>query len=188
MPLSEGEVDAHIEKWESALAAGSYPHRRYWPSRLFHHSPIENAVRILNEGYIRARRDPENAVQRDVAGRNVINLRHDAHDFVRFYFRPKTPTQFHIEGIRKEDECEEFGVHAPILIMFVFRAKPILTNAGTRFSDENMQRGSALVGDDLGFFRTIPFEKVYQEGGFAWGQEHNRIPLCGGSRTDSHSA
>ncbi len=165
MPLSNDEVDAHIGRWEAYYRQQPYPHRVKWPSRLFHHAPLENAVSILQQGFIRARNDPENNLPLDVAGADIINLRDHAHNSVRFYFRPRTPTQFHVEGVRKVEDCRDFDVHAPILVMFVFKAKPILTAPGTRFSDENMQRGSAILGENNEFFQTIPFAKVYHEGG-----------------------
>lgn len=166
MALSVEEVDAHIAKWEQWADRPYYSHRKHWPSRLFHHAPVENAVRILTEGVLRARADPHIDLKRDIAGEGVIDVRVDAHTYVRMYFRPRTPTQFHIEGVRKKHECE-FGFQAPILIMFVLDARPILTRAGTRFSDENMQRVSASVGDDATFLAAIPWEKVYHEGGLA---------------------
>lgn len=165
MPLTEENVDSHIARWEEYYRNRPYPHRVKWPSRLFHHAPLENAVEIIQQGVIRARNDPANGMPRDVAGQAVIGLRNYAHGFVRFYFRPRTPTQFYVEGVRKVEDCEDFGVHAPVLVMFVFSAKPILTKENTRFSDENMQRGSAQVGDDYEFLQSIPFEKVYHEGG-----------------------
>jgi hypothetical protein len=168
MALTHDEADAHVRAWEETLAGSSYPHRRHWPSRLFHHSPLENAVRILLEGVIRSRRDPGNALPRNIAGRGVIDIRDDAHNFVRFYFRPKTPTQFHIEGIRKPEECEEFGFQAPILIMLIFGAREILTKEGTMFSAENMQRRNTVPGENFEFFSSIPFDKVYHEGFQNW--------------------
>ncbi|WP_227340318.1 DarT ssDNA thymidine ADP-ribosyltransferase family protein [Sphingopyxis sp. P8] len=164
MALSAEEADAHILEWERKLDLPYFSHRSKWPSRLFHHAPLENAVQILSEGVLRSRADPDINLRRNVAGDGVIDARVDAHEFVRLYFRPRTPTQFHIEGIRKRLECE-FGHQAPILIMFVLKARPILTRLGTRFSNENMQRNSALVGDDAAFFAGIPWEKVYHEGG-----------------------
>lgn len=172
MALSDEEADAHIAKWEGRLDRPYYTHRKHWPARLFHHSPVENAVRILAEGVFRARADPDIDLCRDVAGEGVIDLRHDAHEFVRLYFRPRTPTQFHIEGIRKAHECE-FGFQAPILVMFVLDARPILTREGTLFSNENMQRGSAQVGSDKEFLDAIPWEKVFHEGGL--GGDHSII-------------
>lgn len=169
MALTAAQVYQHIAKWENYLRGKSYPHRVGWPSKLFHHCPIENAVSILRDGNIRSRNDEENCHDLDVAGQGIIDTTDVAHASSRFYFRPRTPTQYHIEGIRKPSDCEKFGpsAHAPILVMFVLRAQNILTLDGTRFSNKNMQILSAQVGDNLQFFDTIPFEKVYHQGSIA---------------------
>lgn len=144
MALTADEAREHIAKRRQALEGAAYPHRVRWPARLFHHSPIENAVAILGGRELKARNDATLQIRRDVAGDGVIQARQDAHDFVRLYFRPRTPTQFHIEGIRKPEDCQ-FGHQAPVLIMFIFRAAPILTTAGVLFSDRNMQRNGNYI-------------------------------------------
>lgn len=164
MALTLPFLNAHIAAWEQHFGATQvYPYRVQWPSKLFHHAPIENALTILRDGALKSRNDPTNTHPRDIAGDGVIDNRPDAHTAVRLYFRPKTPTQFHIEGIRKADECQ-FGHQAPILVMFVLQSQPILTTAGVRFSDRNMQSNYAAVGSDNQFFGTIPFDKVFHEG------------------------
>src|SRR5687768_16448963 len=105
MALSDEFIQTHIARWEQELNKPSYAHRAKWPSRLFHHSPLGNAVRILTEGALRARNDPANSQFVDVAAPDVIAVRGDAHQYVRLYYRPRTPTQFHPEGIRKVGEC-----------------------------------------------------------------------------------
>jgi hypothetical protein len=167
MALSPAFVDAHIARWEAALNLPYYPHRKSWPSLLFHHAPLDNAVRILTEGFLRSRNDPANSRPSDVAGEGVIDTREDAHDWVRMYFRPKTPTQFNIEGIRQVGECA-FGenAHAPILVMFGLDAKSVLTQQDVIFSDRNMQLSSAITGNSPEHFSSIPFEKVYHEGSY----------------------
>ena len=164
MPLTRQQAQQHIDQRRASLVNRPYPHRVRWPSRLFHHSPIENAVQILQQGVLRARADHHLHICRDVAGDGVIHARFDAHQFVRFYFRPRTPTQFHIEGFRRADECE-FGHQAPVLVMLVFHALGILSGEETRFSDRNMQRGDARTGNSLEFIQSIPWDKVYHEGG-----------------------
>jgi hypothetical protein len=164
--LGQAFVEAHIARWEAKLQSPFYPHRHKWPSRLFHHSPLENAVKIILDGNLRSRDDPKNLREKDVAAETVIGYRQHAHRSVRLYFRPRTPTQYHIEGIRKLGECK-FGdnAHAPILIMFVLDARRVLTKSGIQFCDRNMQSGSAFPDDTLEYFENIPFEKVYHEGG-----------------------
>lgn len=167
MALSRQIVEAHIASWAQSLAQPPhYAHRQKWPNYLFHHSPLQNAVEILRGGQLRSRNDPGNNQPLDVAAPGVIDARQEAHDFVRMYFRPCTPTQYHIEGIRKAGECR-YGdqSHAPILVMFVLDANAILTRAGTHFSDRNMQVGAAEYSDTPEYFAGIPFAKVYHIGG-----------------------
>lgn len=168
MALSGAFVDSHITTWSASLAASYRPYRGRWPARLFHHAPIENAVAILRDGNLRSRNDAQNALVRDIAGIGVIDARNHAHEFGRIYFRPRTPTQWHIEGIRKPGECAHGeNAHAPILIMFVFDARSVLLQDGVCFSDRNMQLASASVGDTEAYFSSIPFHKVYHEGDIA---------------------
>lgn len=165
MALRPAFVDEHIARQTQRLTSEYYPHRKHWPARLFHHAPLENAVAILQAGVLRSRNDPFNPHPRDVAAPDVINTRVDAHDYVRLYFRPKTPTQYNIEGIRKVNECQ-YGeaTHAPFLVMFALDARTVLCQQDVRFSDRNMQLGSTVSGDTEAYFSEIPFEKVFSEG------------------------
>lgn len=165
MALSQAFVAAHIQHWQAQLNQSWYNYRRYWPDCLFHHAPLENAAAILASGMLRSRNDPGNLRPRDVAAREVNAARTHAHDRVRLYFRPKTPTQYHIEGIRKPGECL-FGeeTHAPVLVMFILDAERILTMPNAQFCDRNMQRADAVPSDTEAYFAAIPFDKVYHEG------------------------
>ncbi len=166
MALSEAFIASHIAKWEAVLNNPFRPYRAKWPSRLFHHAPIENAVKILKDGNLRSRLDPNNDREKDIAAAGVIESRIHAHDFVRLYFRPRKPTQWHVEGVRKPGECN-YGdqAHAPVLVMMVFDARRVLIREGVQFSDRNMQLGEAIPGSDEEYFSAIPFGKVYHEGG-----------------------
>jgi hypothetical protein len=164
--LTPAFVDAHIAHWQQQLTSPYYPHRKHWPGRLFHHAPIENAVAILRDGNLRSRNDSANMHPIDVAAPGVIDARTHAHDRVRLYFRPKTPTQWHIEGIRRDGECTYgMGSHAPVLVMFGLDARSILCRPDIRFSNRNMQLNDTVAGDDEAYFADIPFAKVYSEGG-----------------------
>lgn len=168
MALSEAFVEQHIAYWTEQLGAGVHQYRKHWPSRLFHHAPLETALAIINDGYLRARNDPERKVLQGVAAAGVIDNRQEAHGRVRLYFRPRTPTQFHIEGIRKDPDCN-YGTdaHAPVLVMFALDARRVLSRPDILFSDQNMQNRSASIGSDEAFFTNIPFASVYHEGGIA---------------------
>lgn len=166
MPLSAEFLNQHINNWEERLRGPSYTYREKWPSRLFHHAPIENVLEILRSRLLKSREDSRDGHVLDVAAPGVIDARRHAHNKARLYFRPRTPTQFHIEGIRKPADCL-YGqaAHAPILVMLVFEARSILLRPDTFFSDRNMQLGGANPDNSEEYFATIPFEKVYHEGG-----------------------
>lgn len=168
MALSEDFVDQHIAYWSNQLSTGYYSYRKHWPAWLFHHAPLETALAIIKDGHLRSRNDPLRKQMQDVAAGGVIDNRQEAHGRVRLYFRPRNPTQFHIEGIRKGVDCQ-YGpnAHAPVLVMFVLDAKRVLTRPDVLFSDRNMQKNSAHVGDNEDFFATIPFASVFHEGGIA---------------------
>lgn len=133
---------------------------------------MENAIAILKDGYLRSRNDAANQRPRDVAAPGVIDARAHAHDRVRIYFRPKTPTQWHIEGIRKPGECK-YGdaTHAGMSVMFALDAKLVLMRHNTKFSNQNMQLTATIPGDTEQYFSAIDFSKVYSEGGT--GGDHN---------------
>lgn len=170
MALSERICVEHIKRWEESLAGGGMPYRARWPSRLFHHAPIENAVEILKSMQLASRRDLAGVNQVDAAAQDVIAAREDAHRFGRLYFRPRTPTQFHCEGIRKIEELYH-GAHSPVLIMLVLDAKEVLTSKGVQFSDMNMQSPSADFGDTDEFFANIRFDRVYHDSAFGQGEK-----------------
>lgn len=165
MALTAAYVDRHIADWQQRLASPFYPHRKHWPAHLFHHAPIENAVAILKDRCLRSRNDADNLRPRDVAAPGVIDARQHAHDRVRLYFRPKTPTQWHIEGIRKPGECT-YGdaTHAGVLVMFALDARSVLIKPNTMFSNQNMQLGGTVPGNSEDYFSKIEFGKVYSEG------------------------
>jgi hypothetical protein len=165
MGITRTRAQRHIEEWERKLTGPAYAHRRRWPGRLFHHTPIENAASILNDGVLLSRNDSHEKRKLDIAGAVVIQNRDRAHQFARLYFRPRTPTQFHIEGIRKVGDYYMGDTHAPTLVMLIFDSFEILTREGVRFSDGNMQSYGANDGEDDEFFDTIEFAKVFHEGG-----------------------
>ncbi len=165
MGLSPDVVRLHIDYWEHHLSKGNRPYRRHWPSRLFRHEPLESAVKILQSRVLLSRREAAGEIERDIAPADIIASTAAARDSVRLYFRPKSPTQYHIEGIRKPNELYH-GSQAPVLIIMVFRAEDILTQPGVEFSDGNMQSYGTVTGSTDAEFKAIPFELVYHDGAF----------------------
>jgi hypothetical protein len=167
MALTEAVIDAHIARWEQTLANSAYPYRSKWPARLFHHAPLENIAAILNSGSLLSRDDSNATRPLDVAEPSIINNRTAAHAFGRLYFRPRTPTQFCIEGIRKPTEYYKGTKHCPTIGVLVFDTKTILMMDGVKFTPANMQSHGTRSDSSEEFFQTIDFASVYHEGPFA---------------------
>jgi len=160
MPISLVAAQDHIERWQKKLAQSRAPYRQFWPKFLFRHEDIGNAASVLKSGVLLSRASAGEAGFENIAAEDIVNANIRAHDFARLYFRPRTPTQFHIEGIRRVAEYYH-GVHAPVLAMFVFSADRVLVRPGTQFSDGNMQSPQTSLGDNGNFFSGIDFESVY---------------------------
>lgn len=69
-----------------------------WKGFVFHFAHLSNAAEILRMMAIKSR---NKALQVSDSAGSVVNRRHTAHDFARFYFRPLTPTQFYNENLGK---------------------------------------------------------------------------------------
>ena len=92
--------------------------------------------------------------------------------YVRLYFRPRTPMQYDIEGIRPKDRFV-LGAHCPVPVIMLFNSVEILTRADTRFSQGNLA-ADAAVGDDVRFLETIPFKEVYHDTRF---EQHEKASI-----------
>ncbi len=84
-------------------------------------------------------------------------------DYVRFYFRPRTPTQFHMEGIRPVDQRSR-GANCPVPVFFLFESTDILTRLDTRFSDGNLATFNPRIGDSCEELMDLPLEEIFHTG------------------------
>jgi hypothetical protein len=166
MGLRASAIKAHIEHWSGELAHGDYNFRANWPAYLYRHEPVENAAKILRDGVLLSRSLSSGIRPRDIAGSEVISADDRAHGFARLYFRPRNPTQYHVEGVRKRHEYwrNESNAHAPVLIMLLFDARKILTLDNVEFSDGNMQSIRSTTSKHEKFFQNIDFGRVYHYG------------------------
>jgi hypothetical protein len=105
-------------------------------------------------------------MQIDNASTEIIQKTRIEHkNYVRLYFRPRTPTQFNNEGIRPYDK-RKLGAHCPIPVFFCFDAFSVMTMTDTEFSNGNMASSHVDHDKTLDFFSSIPFEYVYHTGWF----------------------
>lgn len=162
MAVSPQTLEAHILQWEGRLNPS---YRVRWPSRLFRHETLENAIELLKSGNLLSRSHAAHVMKRDIAPEDIIDLNDAAHDYARLYFRPKTPTQYRIEGIRRAEEIWN-GKHAPLLYMFVLSSRHILTKENVGFSRGNMQVPGTPVLHTDEEFATLDFRKIYHEGSY----------------------
>jgi hypothetical protein len=137
-----------------------------WPRSLYRVDDVRAAAGILNNGilYSRTRAQQLGMLAHDSAAPSVIgNSAPWIKDYVRLYFRPKTPTEYRSEGFRPKAQIE-MGAHRPMPVVLVFEAYPILAADGTRFTNGNAATRAVSFGETASFLRTIPFSRVYHEG------------------------
>jgi len=142
-------------------------YRTHWPTYLYRHEPLQNALSILGRGSLLSRNDAVDAsvIMTDIAPSEIIDHRSTAHTSGRLYFRPRTPTQFHIEGIRKPEDYFQ-GKHAGFLVMLMFDSECVLTQPTVRFSCGNMQSSQSVVRDgDVGFGE-LDFDGIYHDSAY----------------------
>lgn len=135
---------------------------KWWPKFVYHFTDILNAVQILESNLILSRHAAIEAglMKHDNASIMVIrNTSEDAKRFARFYFRPRTPTQWNNEGFRPVGKRENDS-HCPIPIYFLLDAKQVLTLEQSSFSDGNLAAGSTLRSSGTDFIK-LPFDKIY---------------------------
>jgi len=151
--------------------------QKWWVDHLFHFTDILNAVEILKSGFLRSRTelDQHKLIPTDIASSEIIsNTDEKWKDYVRLYFRPRTPMQYRNEGFRPIDKRELGGAHCPIPIIFIFNSIPILTDSETSFSEGNLAAGST-TGKTTRYYLSLPFNKIYHEGSVSDDSKRNII-------------
>lgn len=163
------DIQQHVATGSNQLRG-----REWWPRFVYHYTDIQDAVNILRTGILYSRSE---AVRRGLmisenASRTVIDQTKPSHlEFARFYFRPRTPTQFRNEGIRPVEHQwrpspTQPPAHCPVPIFFCFDAVTVLGQDETEFSNGNMGSSGVVHAGTLEFFRQIPFKYVYHQGSF----------------------
>lgn len=143
---------------------------------IYHFSHIENAVDIIRNSSIKSRNSAN--IKADAAG-TVVHLRDDAHEYARFYFRPKTPTQFYNEFLGKRpidgyykgqnwvswyEKARALGhPKCPVPIFFRFNMHEVLFAKGVdcRISNGNMQTSSTSFGKIAAMIDRFNVDRLY---------------------------
>jgi len=152
----------HCEYLQQSLSGHCKP---WWPKFIFHYTDLENATSILETRCIYSREAALRAgvMKNDNASATVMGrTTDDVKTHARFYFRPRTPTQFRNEGIRaKQDLALESN--CPVPVFFLLDAVDVLTRKDTVFC-----AGSAYYGwphlSSAVEFSAMPFDLIYHDG------------------------
>lgn len=147
-----------------------------WSGRIYHFAHLHNVISILDSCVMLSRNRVRNFV--DSAG-SVVNRRQDAHNFVRFYFRPRTFTQFYNEQMGLDYSDKHFGTarsfnypKMPIPVFISIDIEEILEKVESEilfYSNGNMQTNHARV-----FSVLDGFEHFNAEGAFLNSWEDRR--------------
>ena len=115
---------------------------------VYHFTALTNLISILDTGKIYSRNKCKDIPHTDSASSPVVNRTNITHDYARFYFNPKTPTQFYNENLgtkRTSDYSDQYlGLGSPKCPMTVMIQLPLINvikqNRGkVAYSDGNAQ-------------------------------------------------
>lgn len=151
--------------------------RQWWPNYLFHVTDIKNVVSILNEGFLWSRNELQmrNLTWHDAASSEIIEQTDsELIDYVRFYFRPLTPTAYRNEGFRPKSQLYH-SAHCPVPVYLLFDHRNIISLDGTRFSNGSLARQGYQIFRSAIEFKQLDFEKIYHNQWFSEDEKRDII-------------
>ena len=160
------EIQAYIDELQNADWID--PAQKWWPKFVYHFTNLNNAITILENGRLlsRAKLEQTQQMATDNASPEVINQTGvQWKEYVRLYFRPRTPTQYINEGFRPNTQ-RELGAHCPFPIYFLFDSKGLLSRKNVYFSKGSLASFGTTPFSDAKQFKEIPFQLVYHDSWF----------------------
>ena len=141
----------------------------WWPNYAYHYTDVRNAIGILQSSklYSRIKAQAKMVMKNDNASRQVIDMTmSDATSFVRFYFRPLTPTQYYNEGYKHPQLRYDGDINANISVpvFFTFRLEKLLLNSKTCFSNLSQAGYGSSCWSGEYAFENLEFKKIYSYG------------------------
>lgn len=161
------ELAAYLAQRDNELVR-QYPGiPRWWLRYAFHFTDVNNAAGIIASGQLLSRRLAlsESAMKVENADVSVIARSPELTETsARFYFRPKTPTQYHNEGHRPTANRHSHNAHCPVPVFFLFPLGPVLTRPGCVFTNTAAYWSEVEVGSSIDELRSLHWEHIYSDG------------------------
>lgn len=157
------DLRRHVEEWSEKLKKSG---RGWWPRYVYHFTDVTNARAILNSGELLSRAQvlAGPGMENDNANPEVISQTVPDHlELVRLFFRPRTPTQYHVEGIKRRHR-RSTG-HCPMPVFFLFDLVDLICRDDAMFSRGTMASARHGYSNRRSYFRSIDFEDVYHDEG-----------------------
>ena len=152
---------ADFEGFAEMLLAGLERQHSHWKGYIYHFTHVENAVSILQSEQLQSRNRCNKFV--DSAGASLIaHTSNDVKNLARFYLRPKTPTQWHNEGLGKRNG--QIYALCPVPIFFRLNLKRVLDTHGSKCGVSNgnlAARSGSHYGNSMKFLEYFDFDNVY---------------------------
>lgn len=143
--------------------------RRWWPHFLYHFADLTNVVSILTHGELLSRALVKTTYDEfnDSASPDIIDQTEEKwKHYVRFYFRPRTPTLFRNEGFRPVQRRVLGGAHCPMPVYLLFDFDGVICLEEAAFSYGSLARPDTLVYSTATEFEKLPFDLVYHDSRF----------------------
>lgn len=154
--------------------------QEWWSNYIYHFSDIQNVVKILNSGklYSRNKAIELGLMANDNANDEVIqHTQNQYKDYVRFYFRPKTPTQYINEGIIPLSEIYN-NAHCPIPVFLLFDFVKILAQDEVLFSEGNIANRGAKIYNNLADLYHLEFDNIFHSAALPPENYRDHIKYC----------
>ena len=149
---------------------------RWWTNYIFHHTSVTNAVNILKTGSLLSRSQIEKRFPEfyDSASPEVLQQTQDKwKDYVRFYFRPRTPTLYHSEGFRPR-ASQSLRAHCPMPIYLLFDLASVISLAKCEFAPGTLARTTSRTLRSAHEFAQLPFHDIYHD---SWFEQENKSDI-----------
>lgn len=142
---------------------------KWWTKFAFHYTDISNALSILQSEtlYSRLYAQEEHLMKNDNASYQVIDMTaSNAQSYVRFYFRPLTPTRYYNEGYKHPQlrYCNDPNANVPIPIFFAFNLEKLLSDPKVKFSETSQAGHGSIMKSGEAEFEKLAFDKIYSDG------------------------